>query len=208
FRERGQPRRRRERRGGLPREVRRRHGVGPSRYRRRRVARRVAEGGDRPAGAAPRRLLAQSRRGVTEIDFYILDRASDEFRLTFACRLADKAADRGLAVLIRPSSPVEAKTLDELLWTFSQGSFLPHRLASDAREPLLEPVVIDDGPGPVGDRWDLLINLASDVPEYFSRCARRAEIVDGDASRRAQGRERYRFYRDRGYSLKTHQIRA
>ena len=145
---------------------------------------------------------------MTEIDFYIIDGASDGSRLTFACRLADKAADRGMAVLIRPGSLVEARTLDELLWTFSQGSFLPHRLASTAAEPPLEPVLIDDGPGPVGDRWDLLINLASDVPDYFSRYSRLAEIVDGDDARRAQGRERYRYYRDRGYSLKTHQIRA
>lgn len=145
---------------------------------------------------------------MTEIDFYIIEGGSDGTRLTVACRLADKAVSRGLDVLIRPGSPREAKQLDELLWTFSQGSFLPHRLASGAGNPPLEPVLIDDGPGPVGDRWDLLINLAEDVPDYFSRYARLAEIVDGDDARRSQGRERYRYYRDRGYSLKSHQIRS
>jgi DNA polymerase III subunit chi len=145
---------------------------------------------------------------VTEIDFYIIDEATSESRLTFACRLADKAVDRGRHVLIRPGTPTEARRLDELLWTFSQSSFVPHRLASSAGGPPIEPVLIDDGPGPVGERWDLLINLADEIPEYFSRYARLAEIVDGSDERRAQGRERYRYYRDRGYPLKTHQIRA
>jgi DNA polymerase-3 subunit chi len=52
----------------------------------------------------------------------------------------------------------------------------------------------------------LLINLAADVPDFFSRYERVAEIVDGNAERRAQSRERYRFYRDRGYQLNSHQV--
>jgi DNA polymerase-3 subunit chi len=51
-----------------------------------------------------------------------------------------------------------------------------------------------------------MINLAADVPDYFSRYERVAELVDGNATRREQSRERYRFYRDRGYSLNTHQV--
>jgi DNA polymerase-3 subunit chi len=51
-----------------------------------------------------------------------------------------------------------------------------------------------------------MINLAAEVPEFFSRYRRVAEVVDGDATRRAQSRDRYRFYRDRGYTLNTHQV--
>lgn len=144
---------------------------------------------------------------MTEVDFYIIEDAADAARLNFVCRLADKAVDRGSHVLIRPETAAEARRLDELLWTFSQGSFLPHRLVSDAGDSPIEPVLIDDGPGPAGERWDVLINLAADVPEYFSRYARLAEIVDADGERRVHGRERYRYYRDRGYPLKTHRIR-
>ena len=145
---------------------------------------------------------------MTEIDFYILEARSDDARLTFTCRLAEKAVGRGLTVLIRPGDPSEARRLDELLWTFSQSSFLPHCPVSRAAEPPLEPVLIDDGPGPIGERWELLINLGRDVPDYFSRYGRVAEVLDQDDDRRAGGRERYRYYRDRGYPLKTHSIRA
>jgi len=145
---------------------------------------------------------------MTEIDFYILDASAPNAGLLFACRLAEKAVDLGRHVLIRPPSRADARRLDEMLWTYSQGSFLPHKLVSDAGPEPVEPVLIDDGPGPRGDHWDLLINLGADVPDYFSRYTRLAEVVDGDEGRRAQGRERYRYYRDRGYSLKSSKIRA
>ena len=85
---------------------------------------------------------------------------------------------------------------------------LPHRIVTGAeREPPEEPVLIGraDEP-PATRRWDLLINLCDEVPEFFSRFARVAEVVDADPERRARGRERYRYYRDRGYALNTHEV--
>lgn len=144
---------------------------------------------------------------MTKIDFYILPGDADEARLTTACRIADKAVQRDCHVFICPASHNEAKRLDELLWTFSQGSFLPHRLVSEASDAApLEPVQIGDGAGPIGERWDVLINLSSEVPDFFSRFTEVAEVVDAQADRRSLGRERYRFYRDRGYPLSTHQV--
>jgi DNA polymerase-3 subunit chi len=52
----------------------------------------------------------------------------------------------------------------------------------------------------------VLINLSNDVPPYFSRFKRVAELVSGEASQRSAARERYRFYKDRGYTLNTHEI--
>jgi DNA polymerase-3 subunit chi len=49
----------------------------------------------------------------------------------------------------------------------------------------------------------VLVNLAPQVPEFFSRYERVAEVVDANAERRELSRERYRFYRDRGYKLNT-----
>jgi DNA polymerase-3 subunit chi len=144
---------------------------------------------------------------VTLIDFYILGGHSNEARLTAACRIAEKATLSNQHVFICPASEGEARQLDDLLWTFSQGSFVPHRIVTGAEgEVPVEPVLIGPGAGPVGEHWDLLINLSADVPEYFSRYARVAEVVDAEEGRRARGRERYRYYRDRGYTLNTHQV--
>lgn len=148
---------------------------------------------------------------MTAIDFYILRRASSDARLEVACRIAEKAMLRDQHVLICPDSQDEARTLDELLWTFSQGSFVPHRIVTGTEQELPpEPVLIGYGAEPLheppGERWDVLINLSGDVPEFFSRYERLAEVVDAEGGRRERGRERYRYYRDRGYTLNTHEV--
>ncbi len=144
---------------------------------------------------------------MTQVDFYILDSDSEDARLRLACKIVDKAMQQSQHVFIHAASEPEARKLDELLWTFSQGSFIPHSLLSTPpAEPPREPVLIGFGLEPLGERWDVMINLAANVPEFFSRYQRVAEVVDGDATRREQSRDRYRFYRDRGYKLNTHQL--
>jgi DNA polymerase-3 subunit chi len=144
---------------------------------------------------------------VTQIDFYILEADSDDARLRLACKIVDKATQLDHHVFINSASAEEAQQLDELLWTFSQGSFIPHRVVREAlTEPPAEPVLIGLNQPPAPGRWDVLVNLAADVPDFFSRYERVAEVVDGNAARRERSRERYRFYRDRGYKLNTHQV--
>jgi DNA polymerase-3 subunit chi len=144
---------------------------------------------------------------VTQIDFYILADDSADARLHLACRIAEKAVQQRHHVLINTESGAESARLDELLWTFSQKSFLPHRVIgaeTDAEGP--ESVLIGCGVDPRGDDWQVMINLAATVPDFFSRYERVAELVDANEKRRQEGRERFRFYRDRGYELNTHQM--
>jgi DNA polymerase-3 subunit chi len=144
---------------------------------------------------------------MTQVDFYILSTDSDDARLRLACKIVDKATQLDHHVFVHSDSDAEAKQLDELLWTFSQGSFIPHRIMREApEEPVREPVLIGVNRAPADGRSDVLVNLARSVPEFFSRYARVAEVVDANPARRDQSRERYRFYRDRGYQLNTHQL--
>ncbi len=152
---------------------------------------------------------------MTQVDFYILSDDSAAARLKTACRLADKAVQRNLGVFLLADEEEDARKLDELLWTFSQNSFLPHRFAWDpASEGIAEPIVIalderaqiDPDGAAVGAAWGLMINLASRVPDTFGRYERLAEIVGAAPDVRERGRERYRFYRERGYTLQTHQL--
>jgi len=144
---------------------------------------------------------------VTQVDFYILGSDSDAARLLLACKIVDKATQLDHHVYVHSTSDDEARKLDELLWTFSQGSFIPHLVVRGQLDsPPLEPVLIGVNQPPGPGKWDVLVNLAVDVPEFFSRYERVAEVVDANAERREQSRERYRFYRDRGYKLNTHQV--
>ena len=144
---------------------------------------------------------------MTEIDFYILSSDSAEERLRFACRLTDKALQRNHRIFLNADSAGMAEQLDDNLWTFSAGSFIPHRrLAADEVDGIVEPVVIGHQQEPPEAAWDMMINLADRVPDFFSRYQRVAEVVDSNEQRRSQGRERFRFYRERGYELRTHNL--
>jgi len=144
---------------------------------------------------------------VTQVDFYVLPDDSAEGRLVFACRLADKAAHLRQSVLINTATTTDSARLDDLLWTFAQGSFLPHRVVTAGTDQgRREPVLIGCGVAPEGDEQQVLINLADDVPDFFTRYERVVEIIDGNAERRRQGRERFRLYRERGYTPRDHQM--
>jgi len=59
---------------------------------------------------------------------------------------------------------------------------------------------------PEAESFDLLINIAPQVPDFYERSSRIADLVDADAGRREQGRERYRYYRERGITPETHKL--
>jgi DNA polymerase-3 subunit chi len=69
----------------------------------------------------------------------------------------------------------------------------------------LPPVVLGSEPPPTNFE-DVLITLAAEVPECFSRFQRVAEVVGADLEEKAGARERFRFYRDRGYPPQTHNL--
>ena len=140
---------------------------------------------------------------MTRVDFYLLPEAGAEARARFACRLTEKAYRQGHRVYIRAADRDHAEALDRLLWTFRDGSFVPHARYPEAAEED-QPVLVGTA---LPERMDdVLLNLAGDRPEGFSRFRRLVEVVGPDAGERAAARERYRYYRDRGYPLATHDL--
>lgn len=141
---------------------------------------------------------------MTRVSFYLLSSQDDRASLHFACRLARKAHGLGQRVHIRTADTHATEALDQLLWTFDDTAFLPH--GTDVEDPD-SPITLHDSASP-RDRCDVLINLASDVPEYFGRFERVADLVSGSEASRNLGRERYRFFKERGYPLEHHEIDA
>lgn len=141
---------------------------------------------------------------MTQIDFYVLDERAAGNRFTLACRLSEKIYHQGRRIYIHTGSEEETRHMDRLLWTFRQGSFIPHG-ASGQCDPAVTPVIIGHR-GDAGDEHDVLVNLAQEVPGFFSRFERVAELIDKEPQVVSAGRERFRFYRDRGYPLNKHDI--
>jgi DNA polymerase-3 subunit chi len=140
------------------------------------------------------------------VDFYILAAADADARLRFACRLAEKVYHLQQRVHVHADSAPAAAEIDKLLWTFRQGSFIPHELAMPG-QAAQSPVTIGHGAEPPPD-VDLLINLASDVPDFAATFPRIAEIVEDSDTARRLGRERFRIYKQHGRPPVTHNIGA
>lgn len=142
---------------------------------------------------------------MTRVDFYLLAGADAAERARFACRLADKAYRLGHRVFIHTASAEQTRELDDLLWTFAQNSFVPHAPCHNGDDPAPPVLLGHDAEPPAAS--DVLINLAADVPLFFSRFERVAELVDDEPAVREQARTRYSFYKERGYPLSTHEIK-
>ena len=141
---------------------------------------------------------------MTRIDFYLLTDTEITACSLFACRLAEKAFQRNHQIYMNTGSTEQLMQLDDLLWTFRAGSFLPHAV-DHGKECGQQPILLGCNREP-RDNHDVLVNLSSEVPSFFSRFQRVAEIVGGHQTQRMDARERYRFYKDRGYTLNTHEI--
>jgi DNA polymerase-3 subunit chi len=141
------------------------------------------------------------------VDFYVLEEASSTGRLKLACRLAEKAYLAAQVALVWHTDPHELKELDDLLWTFMDGSFVPHEMLTAGSSSAETPVLLSSGAAPPSD-VDIIINLAPDVPSCLTQAKRVAEIIDGDDARRRAGRARFKAYRDLGVQPASHNIRG
>jgi len=144
---------------------------------------------------------------MTKIDFYILPHESSEQRHLFACRLADKAFKLGNEIYVHSSDSAQANTLNELLWTWKNSSFIPHQIDGESNDQQQVHIGYGRDKTLSGQHNGLLINLSDHVPEFFSRFERVSEIVVQDSAVTDSTRANYRFYRDRGYQLETHDLR-
>lgn len=137
------------------------------------------------------------------IDFYILPSADPDARLSFACRLTEKAWRMGHRVYLQCADQAQLKALDERLWSFKGEAFIPHAsLAEDAEGA----VTLGHGDDAPQQHQDLLINLELKVPSFFQRFARVAELVVQEPALLQASRQRFRYYRNLGYPLHNHKL--
>ncbi len=142
---------------------------------------------------------------MARVDFYVLSQSGEQARHLYACRLAEKAYRLEHTVHIHTGDEATASRLDELLWTFRDGSFVPHNLVRTGVEASEAPVSVGCDPGYAGSR-DLLINLDEAIPACAAAFPRIAELVTSDEDSKQKSRRRFVTYRDEGHELETHNV--
>jgi DNA polymerase-3 subunit chi len=137
---------------------------------------------------------------MTRVDFYF--NVDHKFRQL--AELTSMAMDRKRRLFVYVPDEEAAEAVEHALWTHAPTTFLPH-CRSDHPLAMETPIIIDwHGENLLHD--DVLVNLRSECPPFFSRFKGLIEIVSCDESDRSEARARFRFYRDRGYELHSHDI--
>lgn len=141
---------------------------------------------------------------MAQVDFYGLAEPGLKARLSFACRLAEKAYKLQHKVHVHVSTSDIAAEIDNLLWTFREDSFVPHELLGAG--PLTGAPVTVGYTSELPDDCDLLINIAEETPDFADSFVRIAELVSSDEDSKNQGRKRFAAYRKKGCELAYHDI--
>ena len=137
---------------------------------------------------------------MTEVLFY----ANADNKLETACTLTTKALARGMRVMLFTPDSATTERLSKLIWSAPATGFVPHCRSADRLAPVT-PVIVDHVAEPlIHDQ--VLVNLCELTPPFFSRFQRLVEIVGTEEFDREAARARFRFYRDRGYEIRTHNL--
>lgn len=143
---------------------------------------------------------------MTDIDFYILSAQEPQDRLDFTCRLVEKAYRSRCKVYIHFDTTAQAQAFDELLWSYREHSFIPHGLL--ANEKLEDNCCVHIGFGEQQPpQFDVLVNLATEIPATFARHKRVLEIVIQQDAVLTTTRQHYKFYKERGYPINNIDMR-
>ena len=134
---------------------------------------------------------------MTRIDFYF--NVANKSQLV--ADLVQTALNKRRQVTILAADEPAASQLSSDLWQAKPESFLPN-VRANALHAAATPVLI----GLQGDdlmQDDMLINLTNTEPSFFSRFTHLIELVSEDEQDKMAARVRFKFYRDRGYEIKS-----
>ncbi|MGX5174455.1 DNA polymerase III subunit chi [Aliikangiella sp. IMCC44653] len=141
---------------------------------------------------------------MTQIEFYSVESSAQNAPHKHLCEVIKRAYRKGQKVFVNTADRKQAEKIDELLWTHDAKSFLPHQLVGEDQDTL-PPIEIGYGQNP-RVRPDVLINMGTQVPLFFSQFKWVFEYAFGDDENKELARDRFRFYRERGYPLNHRKI--
>lgn len=138
---------------------------------------------------------------MTEIAFHF--NVAD--KLVYSCRLLRKAYISGANVVVT-AGPEVLVELDQLLWSFSSTDFVPHCRIDAPEKSLANTSVLLAESLADCPHYGVLVNLGQGTPAGFERFERVIEVVTQADDDRLAARSRWKYYTDRGYAMKRHDL--
>jgi DNA polymerase-3 subunit chi len=142
---------------------------------------------------------------MPEVTFYILPSQSQQERQKFACKLIEKVYRSAHFCYVLTDSEQQSRQMDNQLWAFRAGSFVPHQIYHNDLPQHKQTILI--GTEPIPEQWQkVVVNLSSAQPQQTECCERILEIMDNSEETKQMGRHRYRYYQQAGLEIITHKM--
>jgi len=142
---------------------------------------------------------------MSTASFYVLPTESQQQRNLFACKLIEKAYRSDCFCYVLTDSIEQSQQLDDLLWTFRAGSFIPHQLYA-GELPATDRVILIGDQSPPAQWQHTVVNLSAHTLDPLEHTDRILEVLDDSAATKASARTRYRHYQQAGFEIATHKI--
>ena len=142
---------------------------------------------------------------MSRIDFYLITEPEwiDKLRLT--CRLLEKAYEQNRQVFVCVETSAQASQLNDLLWTFKDISFIPHRLIG---EPCtITPPIQIGYEATLPDHRDIFISLCDKFLEIASQFDRVIEIISPDPASERKKLDHTHFFKAKGFTINSYDLR-
>jgi DNA polymerase-3 subunit chi len=134
---------------------------------------------------------------MTRVEFYF--NVVDKIEKTV--ELCERALVKGRQLTVYTQDEAMSDNVQKSLWQHSPSSFLANCKVDEVNSQF-SPIVVDSqGENFLQD--DVLINLQTAQPLFFSRFRYLVELVGNEEADKAAARVRFRFYKDRGYDIKS-----
>ncbi|RDH84893.1 MAG: hypothetical protein DIZ80_05355 [endosymbiont of Galathealinum brachiosum] len=145
---------------------------------------------------------------MISVDFYILPDDQSDSLQKYACKLAESHWQSGKRVLIQTDSVDESKSVDTLLWSIRNDSFIPHGIATLEPSDQQQPILISHQK--INDQnFQSIINLSSRPADLTKENELSIEeILNQNEQRKQSGRQNYKTYRESGYTLEHHTLES
>ena len=140
---------------------------------------------------------------MTQVDFHI----GIEDRVAYGCRLVRKVLASGAQALVL-GDPAMLRRLDAVLWADEATGFTPHALADGPASIAAHSPVLLAAQVPTDlAQQSVLINMSDQQPDDPHKRERVIELVSGDEHAIQEARQRWKSYKQRGFSLVNHDVR-
>tara|TARA_B100002019_G_C21193815_1_gene560302 strand:+ start:65 stop:490 length:426 start_codon:yes stop_codon:yes gene_type:complete len=132
-----------------------------------------------------------------KVDFYVYELSDYQFYQRLVCNLVEEAYNQENNILLLCENEESCETLDELLWTFKDVSFIPH-------EKKLNNKILTQHINLTKKKHSLiLMNLTYSFPDFLETHDRVIEMSGYDEDSRQKARLNFKRYKTMNFEINS-----